>query len=96
MVQALRALVAASVSVLVSVMACGSPLNGAGMGCSVDAECAAGLSCLVLASAPGAGCKALANVCSKPCRIDGDCAAVAPEFKCFATCDGKGTCGHTR
>lgn len=96
MVQGVRALFVAVVSALVSAVACGSPLDAAGVGCGADADCAAGLSCLPLVSGSGAGCKTIANVCSKPCRTDGDCAAVAAGFKCFDTCDGKGTCSQTR
>ena len=91
-----RALIAASGCFLGSIAGCGSPLNAPGTGCTIDGDCAAGLSCLAVASAPGADCRNLLNVCSKTCRADGDCVAVAPDFKCIPTCNGGGTCGHTR
>jgi hypothetical protein len=67
-----RVFVAATLLVLGLTGACGSPLSPAGTSCSSDGDCAAGLSCLALGSAPGGDCTTIANVCSKPCHIDGD------------------------
>jgi hypothetical protein len=78
------------------VAACGgSPLRPAGTTCSTDGECAAGLSCLSLAMISDAGCTALATTCSKACQVDGDCVAVGPKFKCFASCGATNACGQT-
>jgi hypothetical protein len=76
---------------------CGSALSPAGSQCNADNDCAAGLSCLGLASRSGASCSTVVKACSKSCRIDNDCAAVGSNFKCFATCGSavSGTCGQT-
>jgi hypothetical protein len=89
------AVVAAALSLLEVGPGCGSPLASAGSGCSGDDECAAGLACLGLAKSSGGHCLPQATLCSKPCRNDGDCAAVGPDFKCIATCSGAGVCGPT-
>jgi hypothetical protein len=81
---------------LLALVACGSPAREAGMSCTQDAECAAGLSCLALATqAPGGACTATAKACSKRCATDADCdGLVANEsFKCFASCDATMFCG---
>lgn len=91
-----RALISAGACALGCAAACGSPLNEAGTGCATDGDCAAGLSCLPLASAPGTDCRTVLDTCSKKCKADADCVAVAPDFKCIPTCDGGGTCGKTR
>jgi hypothetical protein len=75
---------------------CGSSLHEAGIGCSSDGECSAGLSCLGLATSSDAGCFTLASTCSKTCRTDADCASVGASFKCFANCSGTGTCGRSQ
>ena len=80
----------------VPAVACGGPLDPPGASCGVDADCAAGLSCLALANAPGPDCKTIAKACTKPCRVDADCAAVGPEFECVPACSGSGTCAHLR
>jgi hypothetical protein len=91
----LRALIVASMCVLGSGIACSGSLLPAASGCSSDSECAAGLSCLALASISDAGCTAIAFACSKTCRVNDDCTAVGPRFKCFMACGGMGTCGQT-
>src|SRR5690349_74957 len=95
MMRALQALAAVAVPLLGTASGCGAPLDPAGTSCSVDDECAAGLSCRALASAPGADCRILTNVCSKACRGDADCSAVAPGFTCYPACEGEGTCART-
>lgn len=94
--RAVRALAFVTLSLMGTVIACGSPLDAAGTGCSKDEDCAAGLSCLDLASAPGQDCRTLLRVCSKPCKTSADCKAVGASFECIPTCDGNGTCSHTR
>jgi hypothetical protein len=89
----LRALV--GMCVLGSGIACSGSLAPAGSGCSSDSDCAAGLSCLGVGLFSDAGCSSVARACSKPCRVDGDCAAVGPKFRCFADCGGRNTCGQT-
>jgi len=89
------AVVAAVLSLIEVGSGCGSPLASAGSGCSTDDECAAGLTCLGLAKSSGGHCLPQAMLCSKPCRTDGDCAAVGRDFKCIATCSGNGVCGPT-
>lgn len=91
---AVRALQWAGLALL-CLVACGSPLDGPGVSCSSNGDCGAGLACLEVASAPGDGCKTLLRVCSKPCKVTGDCAAVGPKFECTPTCNGKGTCTAT-
>jgi hypothetical protein len=81
---------------LVGDWACGSPLGSAGAACSADGDCAAGLSCLSIATASGSACTTQASICSKPCKADGDCVAVGPRFKCFAACGATGACGLTQ
>ena len=75
-------------------VACGSPLEPAGTGCTVDTDCAAGLSCLPVTSQPGPDCMTIAKVCTKTCRGDADCAAVGPKFQCTPACSGAGTCAN--
>ncbi|HVU03278.1 MAG TPA: hypothetical protein VHE30_16070 [Polyangiaceae bacterium] len=91
----LRAVWLVGLSGLAVVAACGSPLQDAGTSCSADDACSAGLSCLPLMAKSGDTCTLVASVCSKGCRVDSDCAAVGPNFKCFLSCDGSGTCGRT-
>jgi len=82
---------------LVGDWACGSPLGSAGASCTADGECAAGLSCLAIATSPGAACVSQASVCSKHCKADSDCVAVGPGFKCLTACgQAAGTCGLTQ
>ena len=78
----------------VPIIACGSPLNPIGSGCAVDADCAAGLSCLPVATEPGPSCRTIANVCTKACRAVADCAAVGSKFECVPACSGAGTCAR--
>jgi hypothetical protein len=82
--------------VLGALHACGSSLQPAGTGCASDGECGAGLTCLGLATLSDAGCSTEARTCSKVCRGDSDCLAVGANFKCFASCEGTGTCGRTQ
>ena len=92
----LGAFLAMSACVLGFGIACSSAsLRPAGSGCSVDGDCAAGLSCLGIANFSDAGCTSIAKACSKVCRVDGDCTAVGAKFKCFAGCDATSTCGQT-
>jgi hypothetical protein len=91
----LRVLIIA-VLVFATAAACGDALNAAGTRCAGADECAAGLVCLPLVTAPGAGCQTITNICSKPCKDDADCSAVGGDFRCFLACDGKGTCGRVQ
>jgi hypothetical protein len=76
-------------------VACSGSLGSAGTSCSSDNDCAAGLSCIGLAAPSDAGCTSVAYACSKRCRVDADCAAVGPKFRCFADCGTANTCGQT-
>lgn len=73
-------------------VACGSPLEPAGAGCTVDSDCAAGLACLPVTSQPGPDCVTIAKVCTKTCRENADCVAVGSKFQCTPACSGAGTC----
>jgi hypothetical protein len=90
------AVIMTGLAVLWAPWGCGSALAPAGGQCNADGDCAAGLSCLGLASKSGASCSTVVKACSKSCKTDNDCAAVAPNFKCFATCGStvSGTCGQ--
>ncbi len=93
-----RAIVGLLAAASISVLACGSnvTLLLAGTTCTSDQDCAIGLGCLPIGLQNDAGaCQFLADVCSKICRDDYDCAAVGLNFRCFP-CHGSGTCGRTQ
>jgi hypothetical protein len=80
-------------------LACSSnnALKPAGTACNADADCAAGLSCLVaVGTVTDAGCAATVKDCSKTCALDSDCAPLGSSFKCFAACDGTHSCAATQ
>jgi hypothetical protein len=84
---------------LPTVVACSdgtSTLKPAGISCSTDGECAAGLSCENLGSFSEAGCTPIAKACSRLCSTDSDCAPLGSTFKCFSACDGTHSCGATQ
>jgi hypothetical protein len=96
MMRTLGVLWVAGVIVLAAMAACTNALDPAGATCTADRDCAAGLSCLVLASRTDASCTTLAKTCSKACLSDNDCAAVGTNYKCIATCGAMGSCGQTQ
>ncbi|HLK37729.1 MAG TPA: hypothetical protein VKU41_13305 [Polyangiaceae bacterium] len=78
-------------------LSCGSSqLKAAGVACSSDSECGAGLACLGIGTFSDAGCSTAARACSKSCAIDSDCAPLGAAFACFLACDGSRSCGATR
>ena len=85
-------------SMIALAVACSSPTASkpASAECASSGECASGLACLTLATfAADGGCGAGPQICSKTCTVDGDCASLGAKFKCFAGCNGPGTCGAT-
>ena len=94
-----RAPFAAAASLLLAALACSSnnALKPAGTACNADSDCAAGLSCMVLAgNVADGGCATLAKDCSKSCALDSDCAPLGSNFKCIPACDGTHSCAATQ
>ncbi|MEO6419067.1 MAG: hypothetical protein ABIP39_06655 [Polyangiaceae bacterium] len=73
-----------------------SAAHAGGATCSVDSDCNSG-SCLELGVFDGDGgsCRNAGKACSKACSIDGDCASLGANFKCFEGCGAAKSCGQT-
>jgi hypothetical protein len=77
--------------------ACGPKSSGiAGISCSQDSDCNAGLACLDFEvpsdGGADAGCSSLGKECLQPCGTTLDCATGGPGLVCFASCGGTPAC----
>jgi hypothetical protein len=83
----------ATVIALVTAACSTGPLP-AGAVCDQAADCESTLSCLDIAQINGTTCTVVGKTCSITCSVDGDCATLGTNFRCFAGCGVDKVCGE--